>query len=270
MGRSAKPGIERRRQILKLLRSGSSIDTADLSQRLGVSEMTIRRDLAELEAQNMILRSYGGATLARRIYLEFQFDQRHQGRLLHKQAIGRYAASLIEPNETIFINSGTTTLELARELTRRSIPITVATQSLAIGSELWGQEQIKVLMLGGQLSEGSPDLTGPVCEHSLEMLHATKAFLGCDGLQPNRGCFAEHPEGARVSATMLRHADWTCLVADSSKIGTHATVRYAMPGEIDLLVTDDGADRQTLDELEQAFREVTVVEVEKPARRQRA
>jgi len=260
MGRSAKPGIERRRQILKLLRSGSSIDTADLSQRLGVSEMTIRRDLSDLEAQNMILRSYGGATLARRIYLEFQFDQRRQGSLAAKQAIGRYAAGLVEPEETIFINSGTTTLELARELTRRAIPLTVATQSLAIGSELWGQEQIKVLMLGGQLSEGSPDLTGPVCEHSLEMLHATKAFLGCDGLQADRGFFAEQPEAARVSATMVRHADWSCVVADGSKTGQHATVRYATLSDIDLLVTDESVPAEVLDELKRARLAVEVVQ----------
>ena len=259
MGRSVKPGIERRRQILKILRSGSSIDTAELSQRLGVSEMTIRRDLTELESRNMIVRSYGGATLARRIYLEFQFDQRHQGALAAKQAIGRYAAGLVEPNETVFINSGTTTLELARELTRRAIPVTVATQSLAIGSELWGQEQIKVLMLGGQLSEGSPDLTGPVCEHSLEMLHATKAFLGCDGLQPTRGLFAEQPEAARVSATMVRHSDWACVVTDGRKIGEHATVRFATLSEIDLVVTDDSAPPDALDELRKTVRKVEVV-----------
>ena len=259
MGRSAKPGIERRRQILKLLRSGSSIDTAELSDCLGVSEMTVRRDLSELESQNMILRSYGGATLARRIYLEFQFDQRRQGSLAAKQAIGRYAAALVEPDETIFINSGTTTLELARELTRRAIPVTVATQSLAIGSELWGQDQIKVLMLGGQLSEGSPDLTGPVCEHSLEMLHATKAFLGCDGLQPDRGFFAELAEAARVSATMVRHADWACVVADGAKIGQHATVRYATVGDIDLLVTDESVADDALAELRRAHLNIEVV-----------
>jgi len=259
MGRSAKPGIERRRQILKLLRSGSSIDTGELAGRLDVSEMTVRRDLAELESQKLILRSYGGATLARRIYLEFEFDQRHQGSLPAKQAIGHYAASLVEPNDTIFINSGTTTLEMVRELTRRAIPVTVATQSLAIGSELWGQDQIKVLILGGQLSEGSPDLTGPVCEHSLEMLHATKAFVGCDALQPTRGCFAELPEAARVSATMVRHADWSCVLADGSKIGKHATVRYASFSEIDLVVTDDSAPPDALAELRKAHRAVEVV-----------
>lgn len=261
MGRSAKPGIDRRRQILKLLRSGSSIDTTELSQRLGVSEMTIRRDLAELEQQNMILRSYGGATLARRIFLEFQFDQRHQGRLAAKRAIGRYAAGLVEPGETIFINSGTTTLELARELTRRGIPLTVATQSLAIGSELWGQEQIQVLMLGGQLSEGSPDLTGPLCEHSLEMIHATKAFLGCDGLQPTRGFFAEKPEAARVSSTMVQHSDWCCVITDSSKAGRHATVRYATPSEVDLVITDDEIEPGLLEQMRRNFARVEVVSI---------
>jgi DeoR/GlpR family transcriptional regulator of sugar metabolism len=262
MGRSSKPGIERRREILRLLRSGLSVDTADLSRRLSVSEMTVRRDLTDLERHNMILRNYGGATLARRIHLEFQFDQRHQGALASKQAIGKHAASLVQPNETIFINSGTTTLELARELTRRDIPLTVATQSLAIGSELWGQPRITVLMLGGELSEGSPDLTGPLCEHALNMLHASKAFLGCDGVQPTRGFFAEKPEAARVSSGMAEQADWVCILADASKIGQHATVRYAGLDEVDLLVTDDSVAPDHLAALRKSIQDILVV---KPA-----
>lgn len=259
MGRSAQPGIERRRQIVKILRSGSSIDTAELSQRLGVSEMTIRRDLKELQAQNVILRSYGGAALARRIHLEFQFDQRRQGALAAKQAIGAYAAGLVEAEETIFIDTGTTTLEFARELARRDIPVTVATSSLAVGSELWGQDQIKVLMLGGQLREGSPDLTGPLCEHSLEMLQASKAFLGCDGLLPDRGLFAADTEGARVSATMLRNSAWQCVLADANKIGRNATVRYATFEKVDLLITDDSAPPAELDRLREMIKKVHVV-----------
>lgn len=259
MGRSAKPGVDRRREILKLLRNGNSVDTAELSKRLGVSEMTIRRDLADLETRNMILRSYGGATLARRVYLEFQFDQRHQGGLASKTAIGRAAAGLIQPGERVFINSGTTTLELARELASRKIPVTVATQSLAIGSELWRQEQIEVIMLGGELSEGSPDLTGPLCEHSLERLNANKAFLGCDGLQPGRGVFADIPEAARVSSMMAKRADFVCVVADGRKIGRQSLMRYAMLDELDLLITDTSAPPDALAHLRHGLKKVQVV-----------
>ena len=260
MGRSAKPGVERRRHILRILRSGASVDTADLSDRLGVSEMTIRRDLAELESSNMILRSYGGATLARRVFLEFQFDRRHQGMLSAKRAIGRYAAGLIRPKELVFINSGTTTLELARALAQRNIPVTVATQSLAIGSELWRHEQVEVLMLGGELSEGSPDLTGPICEHSLERLHAARAFLGCDGLDPTRGFFAAKPEAARISSTMVKNSDWACVVADGRKISQNAMVRYATCEEIDLLVSDDSISTETLDALQEQVKKIYITE----------
>jgi DeoR/GlpR family transcriptional regulator of sugar metabolism len=259
MGRSAQPGLKRRREILKMLRAGTSVDTALLSQRLGVSEMTIRRDLKELETQNAILRSYGGATLARRIHLEFQFDQRRQGALAAKQEIGRYAAALVEPHETVFIDTGTTTLEFARELARRDIPVTVATPSLAVGSELWGRERIKVLILGGELREGSPDLTGPLCEHSLEMLQAARAFLGCDALNPERGFFAADSEGARVSSTMLRNAAWVCVLSDGSKINRQAPVRYATLDEVDLLVTDASTPREALEELTTTIREIQVV-----------
>lgn len=259
MGRSAQPGIERRRHILKILRTGSSADTGELAQQLGVSEMTIRRDLKSLEQQNAIVRSYGGATLARRIHLEFQFDQRRQGALAAKQAIGHYAASLVEPEETIFVDTGTTTLEFARELARRGIPVTVATSSLAVGSELWGQEHIKVLMLGGQLRQGSPDLTGSLCEHSLQLLQATKAFLGCDALDEDRGFFAQDTEGARVSATMLKYSRWRCVLADGSKIGKTATVRYAALNDVDLLVTDDSAPAHRLDRLRESVNNIKVV-----------
>lgn len=261
MGRSAKPGIERRKEILKILRSGVSVDTTELSKRLGVSEMTVRRDLKDLEARNAVLRNYGGATLARRVNLEFEFDRRRQGNLAAKRAIGRYVAGLIEPNETVFIDTGTTTLEFARELARRDLSVTVATASLAVGSELWGQEQIRVLMLGGQLREGSPDLTGPLCEHSLELLQASKAILGCDGLWPDRGLFAGDAEGARVSATMLKHASWRCVVADSSKLDHAAPVRYATLDQIDLLVIEEGVDPQKLARLREVVRAVEVVKV---------
>ncbi len=261
MGRSAQPGIERRRRILKILRADATVDTAKLSDRLGVSEMTIRRDLRNLEDENAIVRSYGGARLARRIHLEFQFDQRRQGALAAKQAIGRYAASLVEPDETVFIDTGTTTLEFARELAKRDMPVTVATSSLAVGSELWGVENIKVLMLGGQLREGSPDLTGPLCEHSLQMLQASRAFLGCDGLHPDRGFFAADTEGARVSGTMLHHSGWHCVLADASKIGKYATVHYANLDEIDLLVTDDDIQPEILERLRGQELQVDVVEV---------
>ncbi len=261
MGRSAQPGIERRRKILKILRSDTSVDTSELARTLNVSEMTIRRDLKQLELQNAILRSYGGATLARRIHLEFQFDQRRQGALASKQAIGRAAADLVEPNETVFIDTGTTTLEFARELARRDIPVTVATSSLAVGSELWGRDQIRVLMLGGQLREGSPDLTGPLCEHSLEMLQATRAFLGCDALHPERGFFAADTEGARVSATMLRNASWRCVVVDGSKIGKTAPVRYASLEDIEMLITDDSAREEDLAALRQSVKELRIEQV---------
>ena len=261
MGRSAEPAIERRRQIIEILRAGSTIDTAALAGQLGVSEMTIRRDLKALETQNKVLRSYGGATLARRLHLEFPFDQSRQGAHEAKHAIGRYAASLVHSGETIFVDTGTTTLEFARELSRRGITASVATSSLAVGSELWGQDQIKVLMVGGQLRAGSPDLTGPLCEHSLEMLHASKAFLGCDGLQPQRGCFAADTEGARVSATMLRYATWRCVLADGSKIGSHSPVHYADLDQIDLLVTDDSAPAEDLALLRDSVKEIHVVKL---------
>lgn len=261
MGRSAKPGIERRKEILRILRSGASVDTSELSRRLGVSEMTVRRDLKNLEAKNTVLRNYGGATLARRVNLEFEFDRRRQGNLREKRAIGHYAASLVEPNETVFVDTGTTTLEFARELARRDIPATVATSSLAVGSEMWGQEQIRVLMLGGQLREGSPDLTGPLCEHSLELLQASRSFLGCDGLWPERGLFAGDAEGARVSATMLRNSRWRCVLADSSKFRVAAPVRYAELSEIDLLITDDQILSEQLSRLREVVKEVYVVKV---------
>jgi DeoR/GlpR family transcriptional regulator of sugar metabolism len=261
MGRSAKPGIERRKAILKLLRSGASVDTARLAHKLGVSEMTVRRDLKELETRNEVLRNYGGATLARRVHLEFQFDRRQQERIHAKQAIGRHAANLVQPGETIFVDTGTTTLEFARELARRNIEVTVATASLAVGSELWGQEQIRVLILGGQLRGGSPDLTGPICEHSLDLIHANRAFLGCDGLLLDRGLFAADADGASISATMLRNAEWRCLLADSSKIGHPAPVRYATFSELDEVITDDEVPPDVLSRLKDRIKEVHAVKL---------
>lgn len=259
MGRSAQPGIERRQRLLEILRSNSSVNTSQMAEALGVSEMTVRRDLKLLESQNKILRSYGGATLAHRLELEFEFDGSRQGMLQAKQGIVRYAAGLVEPDETIFIDVGTTMLELARELRRRDIRVTVATSSLAVGSELWGQARIRVLMLGGQLRANSPDLTGPLCEHSLDLLHASRAFVGCDALDAQRGFFATDSEGARVSSAMLRYATWRCIVADGSKLEQRGTVRYAALNEVDLLVMDESASPEAVEQLRRCVPRVEVV-----------
>ena len=263
MGRSPKPGIDRRERLLKILRQNASVDTSELSASLGVSEMTIRRDLKVLEDQDKIFRNYGGATLASRLHLEFEFNEHRQRGLPAKQAIARFAAGLVERDETIFVDVGTTTLEFARELRRRDVPCTVATSSLAVGSELWGQGHIHVFMLGGQLRDGSPDLTGDLCEHSLELLNASKAFVGCDALDPQRGCLASDDEGASVSKTMLRFAGWCCILSDASKLNRRAPVSYAGLDEIDLLVMDDAVPADTLATLRERVARVEIVTPDK-------
>jgi DeoR family fructose operon transcriptional repressor len=208
--------------------------------------MTIRRDLAELERSGQALRCYGGASPAQRITFEFAFDERRRRNLPQKRRIAAEAARRVQPGQTVFMDTGVTTLELARALTSCAVPCTVVTSSLVIASELWGSESVDLMLLGGRVRRGSPDLAGPPTEIMLERLTADIAFVGSDGLDPDRGVFAVDLESARVAERMVASARRVIVVTDSSKLGTASNVRYAVLEDVDELITDDRAPAKML------------------------
>ena len=241
MSRPSQPAIARRRELSHLLEAGRNVSTARLADRLGVSEMTIRRDLESLARNGQAIRCYGGAVAAGRVILEFEFDQRHRCQLEPKRRIGEAAAAAVQKGWTVFLDTGTTTLEVARALGARALPCTVVTSSLVVASQLWAQPQVELVLLGGRVRKGSPDLAGSGAEMMLDRLTADVAFLGADGIDAARGSFATDVECARVGERMAANARRCVVAADSTKLGRSGKARVLTVEQIDELITDRDA-----------------------------
>ncbi len=259
MPRNPAHAQRRQQELARLLERRPGVSTTWLARHFGVNPMTIRRDLRLLEESGLALRRYGGAVAAHRITFEFAFDRRLQRALEEKRRIGDEAAQRIRRGQTVFLDTGTTTLQVARSLARRAIPCQIATSSLVIASELWGRQHIELMLLGGRVRQGSPDLVGPAIEAMLERLTADLAILGSEGIDPARGSFAGDLEAARVAERMAACARRVIVVADHSKLGLAGPVRYLRINQIDEIITDRGAPRSILTALR--ARGVTVTTV---------
>jgi len=211
-----------------------------VARELGVSEMTVRRDLGQLEQTDAIRRTHGGAVVAERMIFEFNYQQRQWGCKARKQAIAAAARALVGPGQRVILDTGTTTLELARLL--RDCPgLTVITPSLAVASELQFCEALTVILLGGMIHRGSPDLTGPVTEHCLKLFSADWAFQGAEAIGEEGAVYHYDLQLAQVDRLMRARAKRSCLLADSSKIGRSALIENGSLADFDHFITDDHA-----------------------------
>ncbi len=248
----------RRQEILRRLEQNSFARVEDLAAELGCSQMTIRRDLAELDAEGLVERSRGGAAVTRRVRLDFALYERSALFRSEKIAIGRAAAAQVKNGERILLDTGTTTLTMARALRGRT-GISVVTTSLAIVSELLREPGIECMLLGGIVRDSSPDLYGPLLEDNLARLHADRAFVGCDGLSNDGVLMTTDPRVARASALMIENSAFATLLTDSSKAGRNSFISFAKLGQLDCLITDPGMPRPILHQAREAGVETVIV-----------
>lgn len=225
------------------VRPGATV--AELARRFAVSEMTIRRDLAALAARSDIQRTHGGAVLTERMVLEFDYRDRLAQNHAAKSAIATAARRLVRPGHRILLDTGTTALALAT-LLRDGENLTVITPSLAAASELQHAPGVEVVLLGGVLRRGSPDLTGPVTEHCLDLFAADLAFQGADGVGLDGRIYNSDPRLARVDRLMRRLAARSVLLADHTKLGVTALACSGTLAEVDTLITSEGVPADTL------------------------
>jgi DeoR/GlpR family transcriptional regulator of sugar metabolism len=241
----------RQKQICELIAERGECAIEELAARFGVSGMTVRRDLQALADQGRVIRTHGGAAMAERISFEFEFLHRVRDNQPAKSAIAEAAAAQIADGESVMLDSGTTTLELAKRLRGRQ-RLTVITSSLPIAAALQYDGQIEVLLLGGRLRASSPDLAGALTESNLETLRADVAILGADAIDSQGGVYQESPEVARMLTKMAASANRVLVVADSSKLGKTALWRFGRLADWTALITDAAADRSVLAALKKA------------------
>ena len=243
--------LTRRQRIEAALQARGECSVETLSRECDVSGMTIRRELQALARAGRVIRTHGGAAPAARVTFDFQFLQRARAHESAKARLAATAAALIPEGCSVLMDSGSTTLALARELSNRR-KLTLITTSLPIASALQFSAGAQVLLLGGYVRRESPDLCGAITEKNLEMLQADLAFIGADGIDLKGNIYNDSPEVARMLGCMTVSAKKTYVVADSSKIGRSALVRFGNISKWAGLVTDPGASRAHLAALKRA------------------
>ncbi|GAA5334268.1 DeoR/GlpR family DNA-binding transcription regulator [Thermus hydrothermalis] len=242
----------RRAKILELLKDKGQVRVAELAKLLGVSQVTVRSDLDALERSGRLRRLRGGAVLweARRAELPLEITRTLHAR--EKEAIGKKAASLVKDGDVILLDVGSTTTEMAKALSPNLRDVVVITSALNIALLLESHPGITVIVTGGRLRPLQHSLVNPFGTLLLEELNADKAFLGCNGVHPERGFTNTNLEEAEVKKAMVRAAREVYFLADHSKLLQVAAARIAPLEAATALITDRKAGKETLETLRQA------------------
>ncbi len=237
-------GEERKRKIAQLVESEGRVIVAELVKRFGASEVTIRTDLETLAAAGALVRVHGGAIKVEEPHhdrpLKFKETLHHA----EKVRIGRAAAGLIRPGQTIILDSGTTTIEIARQISGLDVkPLTIVTNALPVALELSDVPQFTVIMLGGILRPPSRSLVGPQAEREMSQMNADQLFLGVAGIDPELGLLTPDILEAQLNAMMIRVAKEVTVVSDSSKFGQRSLSLISRMESIHRVITDERVDR---------------------------
>lgn len=240
--------IERLEQILHIVQEQQYVRVTELSERLGVSEPTIRRDLKKLESMGRVRREHGGVSVVEVALAEPPVVQRSIENREEKQRIGRAAASLIKDGETIFLGSGTTTLEVARALEGKK-NLTVITNALNVAYQLAGNENITLIVTGGVVRHSEFSMIGHIVEQTLKDLRADKAIISMRAISLHDGLTNMNPLETMTDRVIVQCACEVILVADHTKFGKVATSIVAPLTAVQKIITDEQTPLDMLEEL---------------------
>lgn len=251
---------ERRRLIVELVERAGRATVEELAGRFKISPVTIRADLEALARNAAIVRSHGGALPAPAHAVDTPLSIKETRHHAQKRLIGQAAARLVEDGETIILDSGSTTIEIARALRQRKwSELTVITNGLHIALELGAIPAIRVMMLGGLLRASSQSLVGSGAEQMLAQLSADRLFLGVDGIDPEIGVTTPDPQEATLNALMIRVSREVVGVFDSSKFGQRSLSVIAPLSGLHKVISDTAAAPEYVEALESAGVRVTLV-----------
>jgi DeoR/GlpR family transcriptional regulator of sugar metabolism len=241
--------------IVELLESDGRVLVAEVADRTGVSEMTVRRDLRVLEGRGLLVRVHGGARPKLPTRAEPPFAKRTQRRPEAKRRIGRAAAGLTSDGESIVLDAGTTALEVARALKGRS-NLRVLAMNLRIAALLVDEPGIELMVNGGSVRSGEHSLVGPLAQHAFDTLTFDTLLLTVGGIDPAVGVTDYVMEDVAIKRAALQSARRCIVIADATKLGTVAFARTCPVSDIDILVTDDSAPEEIVEQLRAAGVEV--------------
>ncbi|MGI6689698.1 MAG: DeoR/GlpR family DNA-binding transcription regulator [Christensenellales bacterium] len=237
----------RRDVILSLLEKEGRVRVSQLSKQLGVSAVTIRTDLSKMEEEGLLKRVQGGAVQTTLSLYNHEFQRRRNMHQDAKTRIGALAADMINDGDSLFINGGSTTYYTALELKKKQ-KLSVVTNALNVAIELAMCPSFSVILVGGTLNPYYSFMYGSDALNQLRRYRVSKTIISIDGIN-GRGITTIHPEEAAIVAAMIERADCRMIVADGSKVGNEGFVNICGLDMIDVLLTDETADRDILDEI---------------------
>lgn len=229
---------DRHSKLLLLLLSQGQTSVHDIATALVASPATVRRDLMELEQLGQIERLHGSARIATGSQKELAFAAREVNHIAAKRAIASTAARLIKPNEAIFLDAGTTVLQLARHIRSMAIPVNVFTNGLVLAQELAHVSDVTVSLIGGRVRPENLSLVGPAATAMLDGLWFDRLFLGASAIDAGGTITSLDADEAATNAQMVRRSASVTVLADGSKFDRRITHSVATLGEGDLLISD--------------------------------
>lgn len=236
---------ERQRVIKSLLAQNGIVTIADLAQHLGISHITIRRDIQRMEEQGDLVRTRGGATVRNTAQNEFpSYEAREVRNVREKEAIARKAATFVQDGDSLIISAGTTTHALAVEL-RRLRNLTVFTNGLTIATELTHSPDVQVFVPGGTVDFKNHGTTGPSVEEVIRGVHVPKAFLAATGVSLEHGVSMHSPTAARVHASFVTGAREVTLLVDATKFDAPSLFAVCPVTGLHRIITDKGIQPET-------------------------
>jgi len=249
---------QRRAQIIRLLREQGSVRVSELSRLFGVSEVTIRSDLNDLEKFGILTRDYGGAVSNIGTGLDLTFAARANVNRKAKQRIAAAAVEMIQDGDTIALDAGTTTMEIARQLPP-NLRINVITNGPNIAMEAAAREKVTVDLAGGLLSPDHIAVVGSDAEAAIRAFYTNTAFLAILAFDLERGLTDTSRAVAHVKRAFLENTERSIVVADSTKFGKIAPVAVAPLSAVDILITDAALSDAEIQRLHDAGLEIICV-----------
>ncbi|MDO6498793.1 transcriptional repressor AgaR [Photobacterium sanguinicancri] len=256
-----KSAVERRMEIVNVVNRDGKARVEDLAAQFDVSSVTIRSDLSFLEKNGYVVRSHGAAIPNTGVIAELTVHEKRRQNAGIKSLIGQAAAKLIESGDTVILDSGTTTREIASSL-KSLEDVVVMTNGLDVAMELASAPGIEVLMSGGVLRKNALSFSGSQAEHSLKNYRFDKVFLGVDGFDLRAGITTHNEQEASLNRLMCEISEQVIAVVDSSKFGKRSCHMIREFGNIDILVTDSDIPEDYVQGLREMKVDVIIVEKE--------
>lgn len=236
----------RRTLIEERVLADGEIDFATLAQEFDVSQMTIRRDVEMLEDRGVVRRVLGGAIAFGGKSTEPSFEARAAEAAESKKHIAKAAVELLNPSETVILDSGSTVLAVAREIRGRGLGLTVLTPSVLVAVELANEPNTTIILTGGLVRPGELSLIGGEAEDAFRNYNCDTYVMGVAGVHPERGFSEYHRDESNVKKAAIRSADRVIAVLDELKLGRVQLVNVAALTDVEALITDGDPDDPTV------------------------